>query len=112
MPSPILAALVAAPLSAAPLPTPTAPSLPQEVSDEARQVLARMQLPEGFRAEIFASEPMLANPVAFCFDVFGRVYVAETFRHHKGVTDIRSHMGWLEDDLAIKSVADRVAMVR
>ncbi|MBL6755466.1 MAG: c-type cytochrome [Planctomycetes bacterium] len=112
MPSPILAALVAAPLSAAPLPTPTAPSLPQEVSDEARQVLARMQLPEGFRAEVFASEPMLANPVAFCFDVFGRVYVAETFRHHKGVTDIRSHMGWLEDDLAIKSVADRVAMFR
>lgn len=112
MPSPILAALVAAPLTAAAAPTSTAPVLPQEVSDEARQVLARMQIPEGFRGEIFASEPMLANPVAFCFDVFGRVYVAETFRHHKGVTDIRSHMGWLEDDLAIKTVADRVAMFR
>jgi quinoprotein glucose dehydrogenase len=112
MPSPILAALVAAPLSAAPLPAPTAAFPAQEVSEEARQVLARMQIPEGFRVETFASEPMLANPVAFCFDVFGRVYVAETFRHHKGVTDIRSHMGWLEDDLAIKSVADRVAMFR
>ena len=112
MPSPILAVLFAAPLTAAPLPASAAPVLPQEASEEARQALARMQIPEGFRAEIFASEPMLANPVAFCFDVFGRVYVAETFRHHKGVTDIRSHMGWLEDDLAIKTVEDRVAMFR
>ena len=113
MPSPFLALLLAASSTAAPaLSSPASCAPRQEVSDEARQVLARMQIPEGFRAEIFASEPMLANPVAFCFDVFGRVYVAETFRHHKGVTDIRSHMGWLEDDLAIKTVEDRVAMFR
>ncbi len=113
MPSPLLAVLLAASATAAPaLSKPTACAPNQEVSDEARQVLSRMQIPEGFRVEIFASEPMLANPVAFCFDVFGRVYVAETFRHHKGVTDIRSHMGWLEDDLAIKTVEDRVAMFR
>ena len=113
MPRPLLALLFAASSTAAPALSSSAPCAPrQEVSEEARQVLARMQLPEGFRAEIFASEPMLANPVAFCFDVFGRVYVAETFRHHKGVTDIRSHMGWLEDDLAIKTVEDRVAMFR
>ena len=109
MRSPILALLVATSFPAS-----AAGSLPQDggeaISQEARQVMARMQLPEGFRVEAFASEPMLANPVAFCFDVFGRLYVAETFRHHKGVTDIRSHMGWLEDDLAIKTVEDRVAM--
>jgi quinoprotein glucose dehydrogenase len=117
MRSPILALLVvpsllctAAHAAAAqhPVASPADPS--QDVSQEAQQDMARMQLPDGFRAEVFASEPMLANPVAFCFDVFGRVYVAETFRHHKGVTDIRSHMGWLEDDLAIKTVEDRVAM--
>ncbi|MEM6570152.1 MAG: HEAT repeat domain-containing protein [Planctomycetota bacterium] len=90
-----------------PLP-PTSP----EVSDEVRQSLARMRVPEGFRAVPFATEPLLANPVAFCLDAFGRVYVAETFRHSKGVTDIRSHMDWLEDDLAIKTVEDRVAMFR
>ena len=117
MPSPLLAVLLAATASSVALPLPgasprLAPAVAQEPSDEARQVLSRMQVPEGFRAEIFATEPMLANPVAFCFDVFGRVYVAETFRHHKGVTDIRSHMGWLEDDLAIKTVEDRVAMFR
>ncbi|MFT7077210.1 MAG: quinoprotein glucose dehydrogenase [Planctomycetota bacterium] len=82
------------------------------LADEAIQAIQRFRVPDGFRVELFASEPLLANPVAFCFDVFGRVYVAETFRHSKGVTDIRSHMNWLEDDIAIKTVADRVAMFR
>ncbi|WP_145197974.1 DUF7133 domain-containing protein [Planctomycetes bacterium Poly30] len=85
---------------------------PVELASEAREALKRFRIPEGFRAELFASEPLLAHPVAFCFDVFGRAYVAETFRHHKGVTDIREHMDWLEDDLAIKTVEDRVAMFR
>ncbi|MEM9380498.1 MAG: HEAT repeat domain-containing protein [Planctomycetota bacterium] len=88
------------------------PSVPEDLSDEVRQSLARMRVPDGFRAVPFAAEPLLANPVALCLDAFGRVYVAETFRHSKGVTDIRSHMDWLEDDLAIRTVEDRVAMFR
>ncbi|MEM8712503.1 MAG: HEAT repeat domain-containing protein, partial [Planctomycetota bacterium] len=79
---------------------------------EAVQAMSSFEIPEGYRVALFAAEPLLANPVAFTFDVFGRAYVAETFRHSKGVTDIRSHMDWLEDDLAIKTVADRVAMFR
>ena len=55
---------------------------------------------------------MLANPVCFAFDEKGRFYVAETFRLHDGVTDIRGHMDWLDDDLACRTVADRVAMCR
>ena len=30
---------------------------------------------------MWAAEPLLANPVAFCFDEKGRCFVAETFRH-------------------------------
>ncbi len=55
---------------------------------------------------------MLANPVAFCLDEKGVVYVAETFRLDAGVTDTRGHMDWLDDDLASRTVADRVAMYR
>ena len=62
----------------------------------------------GLSAQLFASEPMVANPVAFCFDERGRVYVAETFRQSKGVEDNRSHMNWLIDDLAARTVADRI----
>src|SRR5690349_14277737 len=59
-----------------------------------------------------AAEPHLANPVAICTDEKGRWYVAETFRLHKGVTDIRKIMSWLDDDLACKTVEDRLAMHR
>lgn len=81
-------------------------------SAEGKQAIARFRLPEGAKMRLLAAEPMLANPVAFGFDEKGRAYVVETFRHHKGVTDIRSHMDWLEDDLASRTVADRVAMYK
>ncbi|MFN0244033.1 MAG: PVC-type heme-binding CxxCH protein [Planctomycetota bacterium] len=81
-------------------------------SSEARDAIARFQVPDGFRVELFAAEPLLANPVAFTLDVQGNAYVAESFRLHDGVTDIRDHMDWLEDDLACRTVEDRVAMYR
>jgi quinoprotein glucose dehydrogenase len=69
-----------------------------------------MLLPDGLKADLFAAEPMLANPVCFCFDEKGRLYVAETFRLHDGVTDNRGHMNWLDDELAAHTVADRLAL--
>src|SRR5688572_2190478 len=75
----------------------------------AEQALQRMQLPAGLKADLWAAEPLLANPVAFCFDEQGRIYVAETFRLHRGVTDNRAHSQWLDDELAARTVADRLA---
>jgi len=71
-----------------------------------------MKAPEGFKLELFAAEPHLANPVAFSFDHQGRLYVVETFRLHAGVTDIRGHMNWLDEDLASRSVEDRLGMMK
>jgi quinoprotein glucose dehydrogenase len=71
-----------------------------------------IQVPDGFQVDLFAAEPMLANPVAIALDEKGRVLVAETFRHHEGVTDTRRHMDWLDDDLACRTVDDRVALYR
>ncbi|MBI4605805.1 MAG: HEAT repeat domain-containing protein, partial [Planctomycetes bacterium] len=82
----------------------------QAPSGEALLALRAMRLPEGLRAELFAAEPHVTNPVAFWVDERGRVLVAETFRIEAGVTDTREHMGWLDDDLAARTVADRVAM--
>ena len=81
-------------------------------SDEGREAIRRFRVPKGLEVTLFAAEPLLANPVAFAIDGKNRFYVAETFRHHAGVTDIRKHMEWLDDDLASRSVADRVAMYR
>ncbi len=84
----------------------------EPASDEATQAIQGFAPAKGIEVELFAAEPRLANPVSFCVDHGGTVYVAETFRHHQGVTDIRSHMDWLDDDLAAKTVEDRRAMFR
>jgi quinoprotein glucose dehydrogenase len=85
---------------------------PAEALEEAARAQARFQLPPGATLDLWAAEPLLANPVTFALAHTGEVYVAETFRHHAGVTDIREHMDWLDDDLACRSVEDRVAMFR
>src|SRR6185436_10882672 len=91
-----------------------APYVPKiaPASEEAAQAIQRFAFPKGIQVELFAAEPRLANPVSFALDEHGTAYVAETFRHHQGVTDIRDHMDWLDDDLASKTVEDRRAMIR
>src|SRR4051812_29284424 len=79
-------------------------------SDEWQRTLKRMQLAKGVSADLWAAEPHVANIVAFAFDEKGRCYVAETFRLHAGVTDNRGHMYWLDEDLAARTVEDRVAL--
>jgi quinoprotein glucose dehydrogenase len=77
------------------------------VSPESELAAAAIRVPEGFTVAPVASEPQLANPVAFCFDPQGRIFVAETHRVHKGVEDNRHHMDWLDDDLAARTVEQR-----
>ena len=45
------------------------------------QAIKQFKVPEGFKSELFAAEPQLKNPVSFCFDEQGRIFVAETFRY-------------------------------
>lgn len=66
-------------------------------------------LPE-FKWDLFAMEPVVQDPVAFAIDEKGNIYVAESFRQEKGVEDNRSSAFWLEDDLQLQSVADRLKM--
>ena len=83
-----------------------------KASDEAEKAIARFKRDKALKVDVWAAEPMLAHPVAIAFDEKGRCFVAETFRHSRGVTDNRSHANWLEDELAARTVADRVAMYR
>jgi putative membrane-bound dehydrogenase-like protein len=48
------------------------------VPDEAAR---RMALPEGFAAQVFASEPDIRQPVATCFDERGRLWVIEYLQY-------------------------------
>jgi hypothetical protein len=81
-----------------------------EASPEAETNLQRITVPKGFKLELWAAEPMLANPVALCLDEKGRVFVAETHRYRTSVLDIRHYMFMLEEDLACRTVEDRIEM--
>jgi quinoprotein glucose dehydrogenase len=76
-------------------------------SSEPATAMKRIRVPQGMQIDLWAAEPMLANPVCLAIDEKNRIYVAETFRLHAGVTDIRGHMDWLDDDLASRTVDDR-----
>jgi quinoprotein glucose dehydrogenase len=108
----LLAALSTFVLSQEPPPDRPKPPTVAGPSKEGQLAIRRFQVPKGLKVSLVAAEPLLANPVAFCFDEKGRIYVAETFRLHHGVTDDRGHGYWLTDDLSSRTVADRLALYR
>lgn len=78
-------------------------------SDEARQAMAGFSKPDGWSVSLYAAEPAFANPVALDVDYRGRVFICESFRQDRGVTDNRGHdKKWLLADLAAMSVQDRI----
>ena len=81
-------------------------------SDEGEKNLKRFQIPPGWKGELWAAEPDVSQAVAFNVADDGRVYVAESFRAWRGVPDIRGIMDWLDEDLACKSVEDRLDMMK
>src|SRR4051812_12191877 len=93
------------------------PSGPRKVmaaSDEAESAMKAFKVPPGFKVELFAAEPHVANISSFDMAPDGKAYVVEVFRRRGGgVLDMRNlSAAWLEDDLASRTVADRIAMVK
>ena len=83
-------------------------------SEEAESAIRQFKVPPGFKVELFAAEPRVANISSFDIAPSGKVYAVEVFRRRGGgVLDLRNlSAGWLEDDLSSRTVADRVAMVK
>ncbi|MCE9528337.1 MAG: HEAT repeat domain-containing protein [Planctomycetales bacterium] len=93
------------------------PPPPQEpqiaaASQEAEQAISGFKVPADLKVQVFAAEPLLANPVAFFIDNRGRFFVCETFRQTTAIADNRNHGEWLDEDLAAQTVADRLAYIQ
>lgn len=86
--------------------------MPAAASAEGEARIQQFQAVDGLRVSLWAAEPMLANPVSFSVDEKGRVFTSETYRYRTSVLDIRSYMFMLEDDLASRSIEDRLATIR
>ncbi len=82
---------------------------PMAASDEGALAISSFRKPSGWEVKLFAAEPEIANPVVMTVDNRGRVFVCESFRQDRGVTDNRKHdQQWLLADLASESVQDRI----
>ena len=81
-------------------------------SEEALGAASSFQVKEGFEIEVYASEPLLANPVSMTFDASGKCYVVESHRRRTSVYDIRRFPDWLDRDFAFTTVADRSAFLK
>ena len=64
------------------------------------EAVSKMAIPDGFEVSVFAAEPDIAEPIAFCFDDRGRVWVVENFNYQtrkKHTDDPVSRIQILED---------------
>ncbi len=88
---------------------------PPKVADgtaDGIKAIAKFKVPAGFKVDLWAAEPMLGNPVAFCIDEKGRIFVAESYRFNRGTEEYRHRPFFLDGDLANTSVDDRLAMYK
>ena len=89
---------------------------------DAANALKTVKAEGGLKIDLWAHEPLLANPVAFSPDERGRWFVSESYRQEGridngkatigGVVDNRGHMGWLNEDISSRTTDDRLAMMR
>lgn len=84
----------------------------QPASDDGLNAIQRIRPAAGLEVKLWAAEPMLGNPVAFNIDERGRVFVAETYRYRSSTLDIRHYRYLLEEDLASRTIEDRLEMLR
>ncbi len=75
---------------------------PSSIPLSPEESIGKIQLPPGYRIELVASEPMVQEPVAVCWDGNGRMYVAEMNTYMKdaaatGEFEATSRIKLLED---------------
>jgi quinoprotein glucose dehydrogenase len=95
---------------------------PEAGAKDAAAAIKAFKHDPDLKATVFATEPLLGNPVSFATDERGRWFIAETYRQEGrvvdgkpvvgGVVDNRGHMNWLNADIAARTTDDRLAMMR
>lgn len=86
----------------------TAEDMPRIPHTDPAEALATFRLAAGFQLEVVATEPLVSDPVAACFDEFGRMFVAEMhgypFSHEP--TKLNPAGGGLKDAGIIRLLED------
>lgn len=75
----VIGCSISLPLAAADFPEPYNTEEAETPPMSAEEVAQTAQLPEGFRLEVFASEPQVQQPISIAFDEQNRLWVAECY---------------------------------
>lgn len=80
--------------------------------DSPEAAIRKFRVAPGLKADIYAAEPDVRNPVAFSIDERRRVYVVESDRRRSSVFDIRGHKEWLDADFSFRTVSERAEFLK
>ena len=58
---------------------------PESQPKPAKEALKELHVPDGYRVELVASEPLISDPVAFDWDVYGHLWVVEMADYPMGM---------------------------
>ncbi len=81
--------------------------------DEAAALAVRIreetaaEVAEGFELKLWASDSLVADPVALALDHQGRAFYTRANRQKNSEFDIRGHMDWATESIGLQSVEER-----
>jgi putative membrane-bound dehydrogenase-like protein len=101
--------LVVEPAAAfAPVVVTLTPDSAAKLARQARDSM-RVTLAPGLELSLWASDPMVVDPIGISFDEKGRLYVTSTARSSQDEIDIRGHPDWMIPSITFKDVEDKRA---
>jgi quinoprotein glucose dehydrogenase len=78
----------------------------RELADAIRQS-SSAEAVDGLDLRLWASDPLVADPIAISIDHQGRLYYTRSERRGSASLDIRGHPGWMIESLSFRTVEDR-----
>ncbi|MDJ1486257.1 HEAT repeat domain-containing protein [Cytophagaceae bacterium YF14B1] len=86
----------------------------QTGKQKAKQIkeTSSIQLAEGLKIDLWASDTLSPDPVSLEIDHLGRAYITRTIRQKNSEFDIRGHRDWMTPSISFQTVEDRRAFLR
>jgi putative membrane-bound dehydrogenase-like protein len=71
-----------------------------------------IELAEGLKMTLWATDSLAPDPIALTLDDFGKVYLTSTNRAYNSEFDIRGHRDWMIESISLQSVEERRVFLR
>lgn len=82
-----------------------------ELAQKIRKEVA-VELADGLELSLWASDTLVADPIAISIDAQGRVFYTSATRQANSEFDIRGHRNWMTASISFQSVEDRRKFLR